>query len=204
MRSILILCSFLACSAALNANILDDVSLIQLKDGKEFPYQIKKETTHIALYFSASWCAPCRKTTPPLAEEYKRMQSQDQMPVEIIFIGNDNTQDAKQAYMKQYEMPWPTVVWSDQSLLEKYTPKSIPALVLIELSTGKVVALGEGIDGVENVVSQIRGITQIQGEFQVRSWLDKYAILMIIPICVFFIFLLNKKRHRKNYSDKPS
>jgi nucleoredoxin len=42
----------------------------------------------IGLYFSASWCGPCKAFTPKLAACYKALKERG-APFEIVFISSD-------------------------------------------------------------------------------------------------------------------
>jgi nucleoredoxin len=59
---------------------------------KENGLVVKKPTIEVlaskkkvALYFSASWCGPCKKFTPLLAEAYLKQES----GVPIVFVTSD-------------------------------------------------------------------------------------------------------------------
>jgi nucleoredoxin len=93
------------------------------------------------LYFSAHWCAPCRKFTPQLVEYYNRV-ARDHPEFEIIFMSADKTADAMAAYMRDTGMPWPAVDYaklSNMTALNKYLGSGIPDLVIID-GAGKVLA----------------------------------------------------------------
>ena len=45
--------------------------------------------TAVGLYFSAHWCPPCRRFTPQLAEQYKKLAKELELPFEIVFVSSD-------------------------------------------------------------------------------------------------------------------
>lgn len=93
------------------------------------------------LYFSAHWCAPCRKFTPQLIEYYNRI-SRDHPEFEIIFISADKSADAMAGYMRDTGMPWAAIDYAKvpgMSALTKYAGSGIPDLVIID-GAGKVLA----------------------------------------------------------------
>lgn len=72
------------------------------KDGKDVEVNLG-DATYIGLYFSASWCPPCRKFTPVLAEFYKEV-NKDKKQIEIIFLTSDNSETDWASYCTH--MPW--------------------------------------------------------------------------------------------------
>lgn len=95
----------------------------------------------IAYYFSAHWCAPCRKFTPQLIEYYTRVASQHP-EFEIVFYSFDKTAADMERYMRETNMPWPAIDYEklkEKKELLKAAGDGIPSLVLVE-SSGKVIS----------------------------------------------------------------
>lgn len=94
----------------------------------------------IGLYFSARWCAECRKFTPRLVAYYNKVAAAHP-EFEILFISNDKSAPAMEAYMADEQMPWPALsydkVAGNQGVL-KYAGAGIPCLVIVD-DTGKVI-----------------------------------------------------------------
>ena len=89
------------------------------------------EKKYVGLYFSASWCGPCRKFTPKLIE-FRNKFSAD---FEVILIGGDGSAKAQANYMKKYSMPWLAI--ENQSAEAKHATKVakvefIPYLVVLD------------------------------------------------------------------------
>lgn len=113
----------------------DEVSVDQL-NGK-----------YVGLYFSASWCGPCRSFTPKLAK-FKEIHKEN---FEVVLIGSDGSSKAQANYMKKYKMPWFALknqsdVARDISL--SLQVKFIPYLVILD-SDGNVITK----DGKKNIDS---------------------------------------------------
>lgn len=88
----------------------------------------------IAIYFSASWCGPCRKFTPELVAFYNRVAAQHP-EFQVIFFSGDRSAFAMQNYMRDMNMPWPAVEFAklnEKDVLRKYAGSGIPCLVLID------------------------------------------------------------------------
>jgi len=184
------------CIAArgLQAGTIDEVSLFRLESGGSVPYELKRETTHVAYYFSAFWCPPCRKATPPLVEEYQRMRDAAVMPVEMVLVSADRTEQEMMAYMENYGMKWPAVKFGSQSILDGYAADGIPHLVIVERKSGKALAYGTGPSEIEKVVAEMRNYSGVVGDFKIGGLVDRYGLLVAVLLCGVMVLLLKKFR----------
>ncbi|GFP80097.1 probable nucleoredoxin 1, partial [Phtheirospermum japonicum] len=108
----------------------------------------------VGLYFSASWCGPCKRFTPKLIEVYNELL-QKANGIEIVFVSGDKDDEAFDAYFSK--MPWLAVPFSDsetrKQLNKLFGVSGIPHLVIVdgdgELSTaeGVSVILEHGVEG---------------------------------------------------------
>jgi len=116
----------------------------------------------IALYFSAYWCAPCRKFTPQLVEYYNRIASQHP-EFEIVFVSRDRSPFGMETYMRNTQMPWPAIDFGKlpgKEALKKYGGESIPCLVLLDAG-GRVISdtyAGTNYVGPEKVLADLNAI----------------------------------------------
>lgn len=95
----------------------------------------------IAFYFSAHWCAPCRKFTPQLVEYYNRVAPQHP-EFEIVFYSFDKSATAMEEYMREMNMPWPAIDYqklANKEALKKNAGDGIPSLFVVD-QTGKVIS----------------------------------------------------------------
>ncbi|PSS28623.1 Nucleoredoxin like [Actinidia chinensis var. chinensis] len=91
----------------------------------------------VGLYFSGSWCGPCRHFTPKLVEVYEELSSKGDF--EVVFISSDRIDEAFDAYFTK--MPWLAIPFSDsetrQRLKKLFRVRGIPYLVILD-GTGQV------------------------------------------------------------------
>merc|ERR1712070_119699 len=88
----------------------------------------------VCIYFSASWCPPCRQFTPVLAKWYKKAEAAG---IAVIFATRDRDEESFSAYHDT--MGFPALAWSERSRIEKlgkdYEVKGIPDLVVLNGNT---------------------------------------------------------------------
>lgn len=85
------------------------------------------------LYFSASWCGPCREFTPELIKDYAAIR--ELYPeFEIVLVSADRSEVDMLGYMKEDGIPWPAVTFESRNLREvaKHSGSGIPCLVLVD------------------------------------------------------------------------
>jgi nucleoredoxin len=119
-------------------------------------------TKLIAFYFSAHWCAPCRKFTPQLVEYYKRVAVQHP-DFEIVFVSCDKSAVAMESYMRETGMPWPAIDFQkveQKEAIRRYAGPGIPDLVVVDAS-GRVISdtyAGKEYLGPEKVLADLDNI----------------------------------------------
>ncbi len=93
------------------------------------------------LYYSASWCAPCRAFTPELIDAYNKIHA-IYPEFEIVLVNCDHSAGDMAAYMRDDHMPWPALAWTalhETPAITHYAGSGIPCLVLID-AEGKVLS----------------------------------------------------------------
>ena len=98
----------------------------------------------VLLYFSASWCGPCHRFTPVLADFYDEVRGSGGN-IEIVYVPGDRSRDEMMKYFKDLHGDWLALDMSDgaviQDLNERYQVRGIPALVAIQ-ADGTVIDAG--------------------------------------------------------------
>lgn len=92
--------------------------------------------------FSASWCGPCCKEMPNIVKTYKDMKKSGK--VDIILFCQDKTPDKAKDFIKQFRIPFMTVMGSDPkaSAVPGYSPVSgIPHCIVVD-RYGRVITKG--------------------------------------------------------------
>ncbi len=85
----------------------------------------------VALYFSASWCPPCRSFTPKLAEFYENVAKKNGL--EIILVTSDRDEKAMMNYLKK--MPWLAIPFDSPqiaALKREFRVSGIPQLIVLD------------------------------------------------------------------------
>lgn len=149
--------------------------LINSRNGLLRPYldsEFEKKKL-IGLYFSAHWCAPCRKFTPNLVAYYNK-NAAAHPEFEILFVSFDKSASAMEGYMRDLQMPWPALGFDKapgNEALKKYAGASIPCLVVVD-ENGKVVFdtyAGKNYRGPEAVLSDLDQYFAGKGPSQVAQ-----------------------------------
>eukprot|EP00978_Attheya_sp_CCMP212_P003220 scaffold6612_cov44-Attheya_sp.AAC.5 len=131
--------------------------------GKEF----------VLLYFSASWCPPCKSFTPLLSKFYE-MYNKDSNTLEIVYISSD--QNAKSFADYFAKMPWLAVPYDaasntrKQKLATFFQISGIPALIVLDAKTGHYIT-----DGGRDQVTRAGTDTEKYKEI-VQQWRDTEAV----------------------------
>ena len=94
----------------------------------------------VLVYFSASWCGPCRAFTPQLVEFYKRVAKNSN--IELVFVSSDKDSAAMMDYMKKDSMPWLAIPFDSGkrgAFKQAMQVRGIPTLVVFD-ANGKVIS----------------------------------------------------------------
>jgi nucleoredoxin len=142
-----VVAALLACSAAVQAEntVYPEIKgkLVESKGRKvaKLDDAPLAQAKYYGIYYSASWCGPCRAFTPDLVRWYKRQKNKNPH-FELIFVSSDRSEEDMAAYMKEDNMDWPALAFDQKSstpALTKHSGPGIPCLVMID-ETGKVLS----------------------------------------------------------------
>mmetsp|Transcript_3126 Transcript_3126/g.4505 ORF Transcript_3126/g.4505 Transcript_3126/m.4505 type:complete len:1057 (-) Transcript_3126:831-4001(-) len=128
----------------------------------------------IALYFSASFCGPCRGFTPMLIEFHNVLKEEvaSSHGLEIVFVSSDRSDAEFQQYYKK--MPFKAMPFSQRELAQRakslFGVRGIPSLVIIDSLSGRIVV---SPDESRREVHQACQYGEKAIERLFHSWLDK-------------------------------
>jgi nucleoredoxin len=86
------------------------------------------------LYYSASWCGPCRQFTPQFVAAYRLLKAKHP-EFEVVFVSSDNSAGDMVKYVKDDRMPWLALKYDEAQRdgeLRRYGGPGIPCLVLVD------------------------------------------------------------------------
>lgn len=114
----------------------------------------------LGIYFSASWCPPCRAFTPELV----KFRNSNKNEFEVVVVSADKSLQSQLDYMKNKQMPWPAVKFDSpdtEKLSRMFGARSIPFLVILD-AEGNLVST----NGVQEVYDN-------QGQKTINIWKNK-------------------------------
>lgn len=103
----------------------------------------------VLLYFSASWCGPCRQFTPQLNELYQQAARQGNF--EIVHVSSDRSEPAMYDYMRDANMTYSALPFNRaEAFRQQYEVRGIPHVIALD-QQGEIVARGQA-----NVLQAVR------------------------------------------------
>ncbi len=144
--------------AAPNLYVQVSGALVSPGEQRFVAYRWQREPEVIALYFGASWCAPCHALTPELLRIRNALRDAG-ADTEVVYISLDESDSEARRDMLAQHMPWPAV--APRRLRSLPAVRSVgglatPNIVLINRS-GEVLAsgwAGRRYDGVKAVLQR--------------------------------------------------
>jgi nucleoredoxin len=121
-------------AAPLAETLKGDLVSLSGKRTHKFEDAALANNKYFAVYYSASWCGPCRAFTPKLVEWYNKNKPAHP-EFELIFVSSDQGADEMDAYMAMDKMPWPALKFTKKAAnksVTKYAGPGIPCLVFLD------------------------------------------------------------------------
>jgi nucleoredoxin len=122
-------------------SLLGPTLLTKAKQPAKKTSKLMESKDLVALYFSASWCPPCKAFSPILAEFYNNCAKDGKL--EIVYVSSDRTIPDFDEYYKK--MPWLSIGTDAGSaaiknnLAQQIKIQGIPTLIVIDAKTGEFV-----------------------------------------------------------------
>jgi nucleoredoxin len=87
----------------------------------------------VLLYFTAKWCAPCRRFTPKLVDFYDKAAGRRDFMV--VLVSSDRAADQMMKYMTEYKIEFPAVPFervAKSGIKKAWGARGIPNLVWLD------------------------------------------------------------------------
>ncbi|PJZ00994.1 thiol-disulfide oxidoreductase [Bacillus vallismortis] len=94
----------------------------------------------VFLNFWGTWCEPCKKEFPYMANQYKHFKDKG---IEVVAVNVGESKIAVHNFMKSYGVNFPVVLDTDRQVLDAYDVSPLPTTFLIN-PEGKVVKVVTG------------------------------------------------------------
>ncbi len=139
--SILIFTPDSACASTLAKSIQKNLVAVDGNRVRKHDAPTLPQAEYVALYYTASWCPPCRKFTPKLVEFYHEQKKLHGDRFEVVLVSSDRDEKSMEKYLTDASMPWPAIRFRDieRSGVLEHAGKGIPCLVVFD-KEGKVLS----------------------------------------------------------------
>ncbi len=115
--------------------------VVKVFDGNSYvDTEINGNPDYYIIYFSASWCPPCRQSVPQLVKKYHNEISKlDNL--ELVHVSADKKLSQAEAWAKKESFPWPTILGADvqNTVIKNIKTNAVPTYVLVT-KDGKEIA----------------------------------------------------------------
>lgn len=115
----------------------------------------KPGTKYVLIDFWATWCGPCREEIPGLVALYKDFHAKG---FDIYSVSVDSKPDQWRNFVKDSEMTWHHVCdgkYVKTQAYQDYAVDGIPETILVDASTGRIIARGLRSAALREKLSQL-------------------------------------------------
>jgi len=135
-----------------NMDLLGSADLVNKSGSRVTAKDALKDKVGVGFYFSASWCPPCKRFTPLLAQAYAQSRTTGSGGgIEIIFVSSDRSEQDFTNYLKGSHGNWFGLSPGHpvgRALSNHFSVQGIPALKVVGLD-GSIIAE----DGRQDIMS---------------------------------------------------
>lgn len=103
----------------------------------------------------ATWCGPCKVIQPAVSRQVEAMDSER---FEFVGVAEDGTAEVRK-YLSRYPVNYRVLIDPENHVGDAYWSTATPTFVLID-ADGRIVAHRSGIDGVDALFEQARGLVR--------------------------------------------
>lgn len=103
--------------------------------------RIISENRYVWINFWTTWCSPCRRQMPMMAEIYKEYY-QDSLAIVAVNVGEDSF--AVQDYLSDQPMPFSVLLDSQKNISSDFNIQKLPTSYLVD-STRTIREVGTGV-----------------------------------------------------------
>ncbi len=103
----------------------------RLSHGRVTRATMPSDVQHVAIYYGASWCGPCRAFVPELIAAYPRLRARG---IEVVLVSDDATCAATLDYARTSRMPWLLLPCDPRrrAALRALGGKALPGIVVVD------------------------------------------------------------------------
>lgn len=116
-------------------NLREHVFLPTAEGTEPFAFAGRPEPDFYVIYYSASWCGPCRQFTPIWVARYNNLKERGLNNFEVFFVSWDESSKDMLGYMREDKMPWPGVnliYAKSNKYLRRAEGNGIPCLAILD------------------------------------------------------------------------
>jgi thiol-disulfide isomerase/thioredoxin len=104
--------------------------------GVRVPTEAALHGKTVLLYFTASWCPPCRRFSPALVALYEAAKAEGSA-FEVVMVPWDHDEQALRQYARTHDMRWLAVSWEDRELADelslRFDVRHVPTVVVLDV-----------------------------------------------------------------------